>query len=63
MAYQVAIRRGTSSHIKAGWGNPGGGGGQRSHKQAKTSITAPDPSVRSSTKTLRYTTITYMQRA
>ena len=41
MSYQVAIRLGTSPHIKAGQGNPVGGKG--SQEQAKESETPPLP--------------------
>ena len=58
---EIAIRLGTFTHIKAGWGNPVGGKG--SQRQAKESETALGPSIRSPTKPPSYTNITYMQKA
>jgi hypothetical protein len=61
MAYQDAIRIGTSPHIKAGRGSLVGGKG--SPKKAKESKTASVPTVKILTKRPTYTTIIYMHRA
>ena len=58
--YQVAVRLGTSPHIKAEHGNPLGG--KDSQRQAKDSETVPDRTGRNPTRRPRYTTLTYRQR-
>lgn len=60
IAYQVAIRLGTSSHVKTRQDNPVGG--NRSQKPDKQSDTTPASTVRSPKRIPSYTTITFMQR-
>jgi hypothetical protein len=58
MTYYVAVSLDTSPHIKAERGNPVGGKGYQ--KQAKEKEMAPASFVRSPTRRLRYTAITYI---